>query len=683
MRQLERCSPRARCDDAGGEQAAGAYGSAYRCTACIRQGDEAYGVWRLSSGRAADRQAAAIKVHGKLTTNDGETAVNWALDGHGIVMRAEWDIERYLKSSRLVQVLAPYQTPDADISASYPQRHQLSTRIRTFIDFLAQSLRPAYANPPLAHFGRGERSDSGKLVFSPLAVASMRLLRLAKILSVANRYGIGELIFAHEASARLTALSRVLHFGRRFTAPRAVRLRLTLEALGPIFVKFGQVLSTRRDLLPLDIADELAKLQDRVPPFSPARALVQVEAAYGRPAHDVFAEFDATPIASASVAQVHLARLHARDGGHAVAVKILRPDMAEVIANDLALLNSLAGLLEKIWSDGKRLKPREVVAEFAMHLHNELDLMHEAANCSQLRRNFADSKQLLVPEVYWDYCTETVMVMERMHGVPISHREALIAAGIDLSALSRAGVEIFFTQVFRDGFFHADMHPGNIFVATDAVHHGKYIALDFGIVGTLTDVDKNYLAQNFLAFFQRDYKRVAIAHIEAGWAPADTRVDEFEAAIRAVCEPIFDRPLHEISFGRALLRLFQTSRRFNVEIQPQLVMLQKTLLNIEGLGRQLDPNLDLWTTAKPFLERWMSEQVGWRALADGLKAEAPNWARMLPQLPRLVHRALSREQLPALAPLVAELVSAQRRQNRWLALIAVLLAAFLALHYHL
>jgi len=508
----------------------------------------------------------------------------------------------------------------------------------------------------------------------------MRLLRLAKILRVASRFGIDEMIFEHEPSGRLAALSRILQFWRRLDAPRAVRLRLALEALGPIFVKFGQVMSTRRDLLPLDIADELAKLQDQVPPFSAELALVQVEAAYGRPASAVFAQFDATPVASASVAQVHFARLRPEDGGHEVAVKILRPNMREVIAHDLALLETLAGLLERIWSDGKRLKPREVVAEFAKYLYDELDLMREAANCSQLRRNFADSKLLLVPGLYWDLCTETVMVMERMHGVPISQRDALLAAGIDMSALSRAGVEIFFTQVFRDGFFHADMHPGNIFVATDEVHHGKYIALDFGIVGTLTDVDKNYLAQNFLAFFQRDYKRVAMAHIEAGWAPADTRVDEFEASIRAVCEPIFDRPLHEISFGRALLRLFQTSRRFNVEIQPQLVMLQKTLLNIEGLGRQLDPNLDLWTTAKPFLERWMSEQLGRRGLVRGIKQEAPNWARMLPQLPRLVHQALAREPAADLAPLLTQLAGAQRWQNRLLTLIVVLLAGVLLIN---
>ena len=511
----------------------------------------------------------------------------------------------------------------------------------------------------------------------------MRIFRLARILSVANRFGLDEMIFEQEPNSRLAILSRNLRFWRRFNTPRAVRLRLALEALGPIFVKFGQVLSTRRDLLPLDIADELARLQDRVPPFPAEEVLARIEAAYGRPASAVFAEFNTTPIASASVAQVHFARLHPEDGGHEVAVKILRPNMHEVIANDLALLDTLAGLLEKIWPDGKRLKPREVVAEFAKHLYDELDLMREAANCSQLRRNFSDSTLLLVPEVNWNFCTTTVMVMDRMHGIPISQNEALVAAGIDLSALSRAGVEIFFTQVFRDGFFHADMHPGNIFVATDEIHHGKYIALDFGIVGTLTDADKNYLAQNLLAFFQRDYKRVAMAHIEAGWAPADTRVDEFEAAIRAVCEPIFDRPLSEISFGRVLLRLFQTSRRFNVEIQPQLVMLQKTLLNIEGLGRQLDPNLDLWKTAKPFLERWMSEQLGWRAFARGLQQEAPNWARTLPQLPRLTHQALTLSlQKPAeLAPFLAKLAASQHRQNRLLSLIAALLTALLVSHY--
>lgn len=499
----------------------------------------------------------------------------------------------------------------------------------------------------------------------------MRLFRLLKIASVASRFGLDQMVLEHEPTGRLVRLANTLQFWRDLSTPRAVRLRLALEALGPIFVKFGQVLSTRRDLMPMDIADELAKLQDRVPPFDSALALEQIEHAYGRPASEVFAEFDATPVASASIAQVHFARLKDEDGSHEVAVKILRPNMLEVIDHDLALMDNLAMLLEKLWSDGKRLKPREVVAEFAKYLHDELDLMREAANASQLRRNFVDSKLLIVPEVHWDWCTSTVMVMERMKGTPISQIEKLRSDGIDLSKLSAAGVEIFFTQVFRDGFFHADMHPGNIFVAPD----GRYIALDFGIVGTLTDSDKNYLAQNFLAFFRRDYKRVAEAHIESGWAPKNTRVDEFEAAIRAVCEPIFDRPLKDISFGKVLLRLFQTSRRFNVEIQPQLVMLQKTLLNIEGLGRQLDPNLDLWTTAKPFLERWMSEQVGWRGIIKTFKQEAPYLARTLPQLPRLVHQSLAQGPKADLQPQIKQLIAAQKVQNRWLAVIAVLLAS--------
>jgi len=502
----------------------------------------------------------------------------------------------------------------------------------------------------------------------------MRFLRLLKIASVASRFGLDEMVLEHEPSGRLVRLANALQFWRDLSTPRAERLRLALEALGPIFVKFGQVLSTRRDLMPTDIADELARLQDRVPPFDSHLALAEIEKAYGRPASEVFAEFDPVPVASASIAQVHFAKLRDEDGGHEVAVKILRPNMSSVIEHDLALMDNFALLLEKLWADGKRLKPREVVAEFAKYLRDELDLMREAANASQLRRNFTDSTLLIVPEVYWDHCTSTVMVMERMHGTPISQIDKLRAAGINLSKLSEAGVEIFFTQVFRDGFFHADMHPGNIFVHAD----GRYIALDFGIVGTLTDSDKNYLAQNFLAFFRRDYKRVAEAHIESGWAPKDTRVDEFEAAIRAVCEPIFDRPLKDISFGKILLRLFQTSRRFNVEIQPQLVMLQKTLLNIEGLGRQLDPELDLWKTAKPFLERWMSEQVGWRGLLRTFKQEAPYLARTLPQLPRLIHQRLAEPAKGDLQPQLDRLIAAQRQQNRWLAVIALLLALLIS-----
>ena len=498
----------------------------------------------------------------------------------------------------------------------------------------------------------------------------MRLLRLVRIATVSLRHGLDLVLFDAEPSGRWRWLRPLLAW-RQFADPPAVRLRLTLEALGPIFVKFGQVLSTRRDLLPPDLADELAKLQDRVPPFPSHLAVAQIEASLGQPLATLYAEFSVEPVASASVAQVHFARLH---DGHEVAVKVLRPGMRPVIAHDLALLDTFAALLEKVWSVGKRLKPREVVAEFAKYLYDELDLMREAANCSQLRRNFADSPLLRVPEVHWDFCATTVMTMERMHGTPVSQIVALQEQGVDLKALSRAGVEIFFTQVFRDGFFHADMHPGNILVEAN----GRYIALDFGIVATLNDVDKNYLAQNFLAFFRRDYKRVAEAHIESGWVPEGTRVDEFEAAIRAVCEPIFDRPLKDISFGKLLLRLFQTSRRFNVEIQPQLVMLQKTLLNIEGLGRQLDPELDLWATAKPFLERWMSEQLGWRGLVHSIKTEAPHWARVLPQLPRLVHHRLSTD-TPRRDEQFAELNNRQRRNERLLWITLSLAGAVLAL----
>jgi ubiquinone biosynthesis protein len=479
------------------------------------------------------------------------------------------------------------------------------------------------------------------------------------------RFGLDE--FALASGSRLARALNALLFFRSLREPRGVRLRLALETLGPIFVKFGQVLSTRRDLLPADIADELAKLQDQVPPFPSELALAEVERALGKPVAQLFERFEPEPVASASVAQVHLAVLP--DGTEA-AVKILRPGMMPVIAKDLALMDAAAGLVERFWADGRRLKPREVVAEFARHLFEELDLMREAAHASQLRRNFPDSPLLAVPEVYWDWCTSTVMTMQRMHGTPVSQVDELRRQGVDIPKLARTGVEIFFTQVFRDAFFHADMHPGNILVTPE----GRYVALDFGIMGTLTEIDKQYLAQNFLAFFQRDYARVARAHLEAGWVPADTRMDEFEGAIRAVCEPFFDRPLKEISFGRALLRLFQTSRRFNVQIQPQLVMLQKTLLNIEGLGRQLDPDLDLWTTAKPFLENWMREQVGLKGLLRTLRNEAPRWATMLPQLPRLLHRALADDRVGRIERALEEMLVLQRRRNRLIGAAVALLA---------
>lgn len=512
----------------------------------------------------------------------------------------------------------------------------------------------------------------------------LKLLRLSKILFVVGRYGLDELVLSSFRHRSIKLLVRVMTIGRRLDAPRGERLRLALERLGPIFVKFGQVLSTRRDLLAPDLADELAKLQDRVPPFDSELAIREITRALGQHPETLFASFERTPVASASIAQVHLAVLK---DGREVAVKVLRPGMAAVIDKDLGLMRTAAGLVERIWADGKRLKPREVVAEFDKYLHDELDLMREAANASQLRRNFAGSTLLRVPEMHWDYCRESVIVMERMHGIPISQIERIVAAGIDLEKLSRHGVEIFFTQVFRDGFFHADMHPGNILVSEDPASLGQYIALDFGIVGTLTDNDRDYLAQNFLAFFRRDYKRVAEAHIESGWVPKDTRVDELEGAIRATCEPIFDKPLKDISFGHVLLRLFQTSRRFNVEIQPQLVLLQKTLLNIEGLGRQLDPELDLWKTAKPILERWMAEQVGWRGMVERARHEAPLLAKRLPQIPRLVHRWLEvgiavRERADIQTELLRVLIVEQRRTNRLIGLVlafgvGVLLGAIL------
>ncbi len=503
----------------------------------------------------------------------------------------------------------------------------------------------------------------------------MHLLRLAIILHVALKYGLDEFLLGHERFRWMRPTVRVVTFWRNVSAPRAVRLRLALQDLGPIFVKFGQMLSTRRDLLPPDIADELAGLQDRVPPFATVDVLATLQRAYGKPVDAVFKTFSREPIASASVAQVHLAEL---PDGTPAAVKVLRPNIATTIERDLGLMQTGAMLMEKLWSDGKRLKPREVVAEFDKTIHDELDLSREAANCSQLRRNFQHSPLLLVPEVYWDFCSREVMVMERMNGTPIGQVERLRSEGIDIKALARAGVEIFFTQVFRDGYFHADMHPGNIFVATDPIHRGKYIALDFGIMGTLSERDKSYLAQNFVAFFRRDYRRVATAHLESGWVPPDTRVDELESEIRVVCEPIFDKPLKEISLGRVLVNLFKASRRFNVEIQPQLVLLQKTLLNVEGLGRELDPDLDLWVTAKPFLERWMKEQIGWRALERRFREEAPFLATTLPLLPRLIYQKLSEPPLASETALLA-LTAAQQARNRWLIIIAMLLAGGVAL----
>jgi len=510
-----------------------------------------------------------------------------------------------------------------------------------------------------------------------------RIARLWFIVFTVLRFGLDEVVLSGFHQRWVRALVRVVTVGRRLSAPRGVRLRLALERLGPIFVKFGQVLSTRRDLVPPDVADELARLQDRVPPFPAAQSRRLVERALDRRIDELFEHFEAEPVASASIAQVHFGRL--REGvargataGREVAVKVLRPGMREAIERDLDLLHTLARWVERLSADGRRLKPREVVAEFDMHLHDELDLVREAANATQLRRNMQSLGLVLVPEMIWDLCTPTVIVMERMRGVPIGQVQRLREAGVDFKKLARDGVTIFFTQVFRDGFFHADMHPGNIQVSLAPESFGRYIALDFGIIGTLTERDKDYLAQNFIAFFRRDYKRVAELHVESGWVPPNTRVDALESAIRAVCEPQFERPLKDISLGQVLLRLFQTSRRFNVEIQPQLVLLQKTLLNIEGLGRELDPELDLWTTAKPFLERWMSEQVGWRAWVERLKSEAPRYAQLLPELPRLAHQALQRSGPPRESPVLLALLAEQRRTNRLLSGLAWSALGFVA-----
>ena len=462
-----------------------------------------------------------------------------------------------------------------------------------------------------------------------------QILRLAHINFVLVRHGLDEIILA----THLFRFFRFLYYLApwnwvpRRREPRAVRIRKALEDLGPIYVKFGQILSTRRDLLPDDIAEELARLQDRVPPFPGARAKAMVEAAEGQPVGEVFLAFDETPLASASIAQVHAARLH---DGTDVVVKVLRPNIRQYIRRDVSLLRTIAGMAEHYWRESRRLRPCEVIAEFEKTLYDELDLLREAANASQLRRNFRDSDMLYVPEIHWAYCRPNVMVMELISGISVTNIGALRASGIDLKALAERGVELFFTQVFRHNFFHADMHPGNIFVSPT----GRYMAVDFGIMGTLNPVDQRYLAENFLAFFRRDYRRVAELHVESEWVPSGTRVDEFESAIRTVCEPIFEKPLKEISFGNVLLRLFQTARRFNMEIQPQLVLLQKTLLNIEGLGRQMYPDLDLWQTAKPFLERSMSEQIGVRALVRNLKESVPAMTETLPELPLLAHKLM-------------------------------------------
>ena len=494
----------------------------------------------------------------------------------------------------------------------------------------------------------------------------MHLGRGVQIVWIALRYGLDELVLESFNHPVLTRVARVVSVGRDLSAPRGQRLREALERLGPIFVKFGQVLSTRRDLLAPDVADELARLQDRVPPFPSEVAIATIERAFRKPVDQIFVSFERKPVASASIAQVHFAVLRAKDGSERdVAVKVLRPGMRAAIDKDLSLMRMMARWVGRVSADAKRLKPNEVVAEFDKYLHDELDLVREASSAAQLRRNMEGLELVLIPEMFWDFCMPDVIVMERMVGIPISQTARLRAAGVDFKQLARDGVTIFFTQVFRDGFFHADMHPGNIQVSVEPDTFGRYISLDFGIVGTLTEVDKEYLAQNFAAFFRRDYKRVAELHIESGWVPPGTRVDELESAIRSVCEPYFDRPLEEISLGMVLMRLFQTSRRFQVEIQPQLVLLQKTLLNIEGLGRDLDPQLDLWATAKPFLEKWMLEQIGPQKLIQQFKAQAPRYAKLLPELPVLLHEYLRHRPVDNRRA-IEQLLVEQKRTNKLL-----------------
>ena len=502
----------------------------------------------------------------------------------------------------------------------------------------------------------------------PTLLAMRDFSRMREIITVLTKYGLGG--FVQRIRLGAAGGDEVHPDSRYMSTPR--RFRKAFEELGPTFVKLGQVLSTRVDIFGAEWIEEFEQLQSNVAPIPSSEIYTLVEAYLGKPVSEVFRSIDPKPTGSASVAQVHKARLF---DGTWVAVKVLRPNLGEVIDQDLALMRFAATWIERLFTDGKRLKPREVVAEFDKYLHDELDLMREAANASQLGRQFEKSNQIIVPKVYFDLCSREVMTIEWMDGTPISDVHALKAQGISLKKLARYGVEIFFTQVFSNGFFHADMHPGNILVAPD----GRYIALDFGIVGSLTDYDKRYLAINFLAFFNRDYHRVATAHIESGWVPPDTRAEDLEAAVRTVCEPIFNKPLSEISFGLVLMRLFETSRRFNVEIQPQLVLLQKTLLNIEGLGRQLDPELDLWDTAKPFLVKWMDTQIGPRALLKNLKEEAPDWADILPSIPRKLNQLLDEKRQQEMRDAYLHLIASQRQQNVWLAVIAVVLFLILLL----
>ena len=501
------------------------------------------------------------------------------------------------------------------------------------------------------------------------------IVRMLTIQRVLVKYGLDDIIKETHLLRPMRFLFYLAPRRRDSSAPLGERIRLALEELGPIFVKFGQAISTRRDLLPLDIADELAKLQDAVPPFPAEEAIEILDGAYGKPVDTVFKRFDVEPLAAASIAQVHTAQLQ---DGNEVIVKVLRPGVHEQIDRDLRVLRMVASLADRYWVHGKRLKPIEVVDEYEHTVLDELDLMREAANTAQLKRNFQGSDMLYVPDIYWEYCRPEVLVQERIYGTPISDMDALRAAGTNIQVLAENGVEIFFTQVFRHNFFHADMHPGNIFVIHTDPEMPKYAAVDFGIVGTLSPDDQRYLAENFLAFFDRNYHRIAKLHIDSGWVPPGTRVDQLESAVRTVCEPIFNKPLAEISFAQVLMRLFRVAQRFNVEIQPQMILLHKTLFNIEGLGRQLYPQLDLWKTAHPVLKQWMDEQVGGRAMLRDVRDNLPQLRDALRELPSILHHlgeqaSNGRIQFNLNSPELRDIrrqLKEQRRQRYWLAVAA-------------
>ena len=508
----------------------------------------------------------------------------------------------------------------------------------------------------------------------------MRISRFYQIQKTMLQYGLDELLPKHWQPWYARVFRRCAFWLRNRYPEQAVgaRLRLALQSLGPVWIKFGQMLSTRRDLLPAALVDELSILQDKVAPFPGDEAQQLIEHALGlNDISDLFADFNITPLASASIAQVHTAQLRQEDGSVAdIVIKVIRPGIRKQILADLALMDSLAQIAARFLPDGKRLRPREVVAEYRKTILDELDLQREAANAIQLKRNFEGSDSLYIPLVYADHCRNNVMVMERIYGIPVSDIPALQAQGTDMELLAKRGVEVFFTQVFRDSFFHADMHPGNIFVSREHPENPLYIGIDCGIVGTLNAEDKRYLAENFVAFFNRDYRKVAQLHLDSGWVPAHTKVEEFESAIRTVCEPIFQKPLAEISFGQVLLNLFNTARRFEMQVQPQLVLLQKTLLYIEGLGRQLYPQLDLWKTAKPFLENWVKQQVGFPAIWRQVKDNLPFWAEKMPQMPELFHRYLQQgpQQQQALL-LQLQQLQLQQQQNKRQIINAILAAA--------